>query len=267
MKWRSSSQEMMRHSKVGALVSGDVNPVMKKIAIAASACLLATTMSVGLASPALAQDNAAVAVNTKDGSSIFKFAFNIHRSMGDVVDNTNAAVAFASCEDCTTIAVAIQVILVMGDPEVVTPTNLALALNYECTLCYTMASAYQFVISTDGPVHFTAEGNRTIAELRNQLRDLLKSGASIEEIAAQLDVIADQLAEVLATQMVPAGNSNDDDDQADDFDEDAPSDTEGTEEETTEEEPTESASPAPSESPDVTTEPSPSPAVESSSTP
>ena len=262
MRWRKILQERMRDDKDGALVAGDVDPVMKKIAIVVSACLLATTMSVGVASPALAQDNAAVAVNTKDGSSIFKFAFNIHRSMGEVVDNTNAAVAYASCEDCTTIAVAIQVVLVMGDPEVVTPTNLALALNFECTLCYTMASAYQFVISTDGPVHFTAEGNRTIAELRQQLRDLLKSGASIEEIAAQLDVIVDQLAEVLATQMVPAGNSSDDgEDPADDAEEDTPSDTDDTEEEPTEEEPTESVTPAPSE------EPSPSPAVESSSTP
>lgn len=258
MRWLKKK----RHNKDGALVAGDVDPVMKKIAIVVSACLLAMTMSVGVASPALAQDNAAVAVNTKDGSSIFKFAFNIHRSMGEVVDNTNAAVAYASCEDCTTIAVAIQVVLVMGDPEVVTPTNLALALNFECTLCYTMASAYQFVISTDGPVHFTAEGNRTIAELRQQLRDLLKSGASIEEIAAQLDVIVDQLAEVLATQMVPAGNSSDDgEDPADDAEEDTPSDTDDTEEEPTEEEPTESVTPAPSE------EPSPSPAVESSSTP
>ena len=265
MKWLKFLQKKKRHDKDGALVAGNVDPVLKRTAILVSACLLASTLWVGVASPALAQDNAAVAVNTKDGSSIFKFAFNIHHSMGDVVDNTNAAVAYASCEECTTIAVAIQVILVMGDPEVVTPTNLALALNYECTLCYTMASAYQFVLSTDGPVHFTAEGNQTIAELRNQLRELLKSGASIEEIAAQLDVIVDQLAEVLATQMVPAGNSSDDEDSDDDAEEDSPSDTDDTEEEPTEEEPTESVTPAPSES--VTTEPSPSPAVESSSTP
>ena len=237
--------------------------VKQKIAVALCASLLASTMSFGLASPVLAQDNAAVAVNTKDGSSIFRFAFNIHHSMGDVVDNANAAVAYASCEDCTTIAVAIQIILVMGDPEIVTPTNLALAMNYECTLCYTMASAYQFVITTDGPVHFTAEGNQTIAELRKQLLDLLNSGASIEEIATQLDAIVDQLAEVLATQMVPAGESAGGVDTGDE----APSDTGETEEEPIEDVPTESATPAPSESSDVIAEPSPSPVVEPSSTP
>ena len=252
----------------GSEVAGYGNSFMKKVAITVSACLLATTMSFGIASPAAAQDNAAVALNTKDGSSIFRFAFNIHRSMGDVVDNTNAAVAYASCEECTTIAVAMQVILVMGDPEIVTPTNLALALNYECTLCYTMASAYQFVISTDGPVHFTAEGNKTIADLRRQLRDLLESGASIEEMAAQLDVIAEQLAEVLATQMVPAGNPNDDDDPIDDSEGEASSDPEEGEDEPTEDEPTESPTPAPSEtSDDVITDPSPTPTVEPSSTP
>jgi hypothetical protein len=42
-------------------------------------------------------DNAAVAINTKDGSSLFKFAFSIKKVLGEVVDNTNAAVAYASC--------------------------------------------------------------------------------------------------------------------------------------------------------------------------
>ena len=75
------------------------------------------------APPASAQDNSAVAVNTKDGTNLFKFAFDIRRVMGDVVENQNAAVAYANCEDCQTVAVAIQIVLVFSDPSVVTPEN------------------------------------------------------------------------------------------------------------------------------------------------
>ncbi len=107
-------------------------------------------------------DTAAIAINTKDGTDIFRIAFAIKRAMGDVVDNGNAAVAFASCTDCETVAVSIQVVLLMNDPSVVTPTNLAIAINEGCTLCETLASAYQVILTTDGPVRFTAAGYREI---------------------------------------------------------------------------------------------------------
>jgi hypothetical protein len=116
-------------------------------------------------------DTAAIAINTKDGSDIFRIAFAIKRAMGDVVDNGNAAVAFASCTDCETVAVSIQVVLMMNDPSVVTPTNLAIAINQECTLCVTLASAYQVILTTDGPVRFTPAGLHEIAAIRRGLDD------------------------------------------------------------------------------------------------
>src|SRR5688500_9396907 len=79
--------------------------------------------------------NTAVAVNTKDDSSVVKFAFQVRRVMNGVVDDSNAAAAVSSCENCTTIAVAIQRVMVMNDPDVVSPTNLAIAMNIECTSC------------------------------------------------------------------------------------------------------------------------------------
>jgi putative peptide zinc metalloprotease protein len=154
-----------------------------------------------------AQDTAAVAVNTKDGSSIFRLAFAIKRAAGDVVDNSNAAVAFASCTDCQTIAISIQIVFVTGDPEVVTPENIALAFNVLCTLCDTLASAYQWVLSTDGQVHFTAEGNQAIAAIRRELRDLAKSGLTGPEIQARVDELMQRLARVLEHELVQAGRS------------------------------------------------------------
>jgi putative peptide zinc metalloprotease protein len=147
----------------------------------------------------------AIAINTKDGSDIFRIAFAIKRAMGDVVDNGNAAVAFASCTDCETVAVSIQVVLLMNDPSIVTPTNLAIAINQECTLCETLASAYQVILTTDGPVRFTPSGYREIAAIRRELLAMRNAGMTIEEILARLDVLMDRFFRVLTEEMVESG--------------------------------------------------------------
>ena len=172
--------------------------------------LLAITLALtvvagaGLARPdgAHAQDNAAIAINTKDGSSIFRLAFSIKKVAGDVVDNTNAAVAYASCQNCQTVAIAIQIVFVTGDADVVTPTNLAIALNQDCSFCETLASAYQFVLGSDVSVHFSPEGRARIVEIQRALRELAKSDLSIEEIQARIDELMQQLAQVISTELV-----------------------------------------------------------------
>jgi putative peptide zinc metalloprotease protein len=155
--------------------------------------------------PTHAQDSAAVAINTKDDSSVFRFVFSVRRVMGDVVDQTNAAVAYASCNNCQTVAISFQVLLVYGDPSVVDPTNLAMAINYECTLCDTLASAYQFVFGLSGPVRFTQDGRKQISDIRKQLKDLRDSGLTGPEIQTRTDALAEQLRNVLATEVVPVG--------------------------------------------------------------
>jgi putative peptide zinc metalloprotease protein len=156
-------------------------------------------------------DTTAIAINTKDGFTVFRLAFNIRRATQDVVDNGNAAVAYASCTDCQTIALAIQVVLISGyDSSVVAPENLAIAINESCSLCDTLASAYQFVLTAEGNLHFTAEGNQALAEIRKALRDLRDSGLTGPEIQAKVDALMEQLAEVLSTELVPAGQSGTD---------------------------------------------------------
>jgi putative peptide zinc metalloprotease protein len=176
--------------------------------------VLATGAALALsASPALGQeidiggggDNTAVVVNTKDGSSRFRISFKILRTSSDIVDNGNAAVAFASCTGCETVAIAWQVVLVSSDPSVVTPQNLAIALNVECTDCATLASAYQWVLGTDGNVHLSPEGNQAVAEIRRALHELRRSDLSIVEIQAELDALAEELERILADELVAAG--------------------------------------------------------------
>jgi putative peptide zinc metalloprotease protein len=165
--------------------------------------LAAVLLTVAAApTPALAADDAAVAVNLRDGAEIIRFSFHIRQTLNEVVDDSNAAVAYASCEDCRTIALSIQVILVLSDPDTVTPENLALAINEGCISCETLASAYQFVLGTGGHVRFTDEGRRRLAALRRELLELISSGLPIAELQAKIDELMDELREILENDLV-----------------------------------------------------------------
>jgi putative peptide zinc metalloprotease protein len=195
--------------------------------------LLATTLAICLgagglaAAPAAAQgDNAAVATNTKDGTSIFKFAFSIKRVTDDVVDNGNAAVAYSSCDSCQAVALAIQIVLVSSDPSVVSPENLAIAINENCNLCETLAAAYQFVFGGgDTRLQFTPEGLRRLAELRKAFRDLGKEDLGVEEIASRLDGLVAELRDVVHTELIELPGGGPPDSGAEPSAEAAPSDT------------------------------------------
>jgi putative peptide zinc metalloprotease protein len=181
---------------------------MRRTTIVILATALFLALSGASATPGHAQDNTAIAINTKDGTDIFKLAFKIVRVNQDIVDQSNGAVAFNSCDECQSIAVAFQIVLIFSDPDVVTSENLALALNYECEACVAFASAYQWLLTTGGPVHFTAEGNTRLADLRKRLRELLGADLTLAQLRAELDQIKAEVAEILSTELVAAGRND-----------------------------------------------------------
>jgi len=221
-----------------------------------------------LPSSATAQgDTTVVAVNTRDESSIFRLAFNIRHVTGDVVDQTNAAVALASCQECRTVAIAIQVLLVAGDPSVVTPENLALAVNYDCTLCDTFATAYQIVLIDGTRLRFTAEGSLAIAQIRRELEALRTQDLSDGDLANQIGGLVDRLQGVLNTELVGVGEPGEpapagaEGDQADTQPPAATTPTETTPGQTT------PAETAPAEPPPAETTPEPTPTTPTETVP
>jgi putative peptide zinc metalloprotease protein len=147
-------------------------------------------------------DNTAVAINVKDGSSLFKFAFSIKKVTGEIVDNSNAAVAYASCENCRTTAIAIQIVLVSGSPGTVVPENFAISINENCTLCQTFATAFQFVIGVDDPsVGLTKEGKRQLREILWELKALQDEDYTLEEFHARTQALGQRLRTVLQTEL------------------------------------------------------------------
>jgi putative peptide zinc metalloprotease protein len=171
------------------------------------AALVAGGMSAGRPAPASA-DNAAIAVNTKDGTTVFKVAFAIRHLMSDVVTETNAAVAYNSCTDCASVAIAFEIVLVESNASVISPTNVAIAFNENCTTCVAVAEAYQFVLGTGGAVHFDSNGNKILAQIRQELHSLKKEDLTIDQLQAKLDDIAARIADVLANHLVSVGPSN-----------------------------------------------------------
>ena len=169
------------------------------------AALLAGGVGAARSDVASAGDNAAIAVNTKDGTTVFKVAFAIRHVMNGVVDQTNAAVAYASCTDCAAVAIAFEMVLVESNPSVVTPTNLSMAINENCTNCVAVAEAYQFVLGTGGIVHFDHEGTKILSDIKHELHSMRKEDLTLDQLQAKLDDIAARIAGVLANHLVPIG--------------------------------------------------------------
>jgi putative peptide zinc metalloprotease protein len=155
--------------------------------------------------------NQAIAINQQDGSNLFKFAFAVRHVLGDTVDQENSAVAYASCESCQTTAIAIEIVLVEGHPSTVAPQNVAVAVNDSCTLCDTFATAYQFVIGTNGPVRFTHDGIKELHRIRKEIESWGKQGLTNDQIRALLPDVIQRIKNVLATELVPVGQGGDED--------------------------------------------------------
>jgi putative peptide zinc metalloprotease protein len=90
----------------------------------------------------------ALAVGTQDHGVTYAIAYALVTvSKGKAVTETNSAYALANCQSCTTVAVSFQVVLVVGRSKIVTPINVAEALNDNCPACMTTAVADQIVVT------------------------------------------------------------------------------------------------------------------------
>jgi putative peptide zinc metalloprotease protein len=150
--------------------------------------------------PAEPGGNQALAVNTTNDTVSYDIAFALVWAEGseDPVTNTNEAYAFASCSNCAAVAIAFQVVLVIGDADVVVPQNLAGALSYDCVQCLTYALATQLVVTLDRPLSPT--GMAALNQVWAQLADLARSIQQypLSELRARLTTFEQQILNVIA---------------------------------------------------------------------
>ena len=225
-------------------------------------------------------DTQAMAVNTTDNSVVYDVALAMVWADGqEDVDNINSANAFASCSDCVTVAISFQVVLVVGQADVVIPQNISQAVNWDCFRCITAALASQLVITLDD-----APGEAELVALSDIWSDLAEFattiyGQPISAIEAQLEEFKSEILAILG-EAPPATETGTATDGSGTAPSPAPSDgasatpdgsTSSSDESSTETQepaPEESSEPAPtSEAPDPSTTPAPEPTPAETSQP
>jgi putative peptide zinc metalloprotease protein len=165
--------------------------------------------------PAAPEDdgNQALAVNTTDGSVTYSVAFAlVWAEDGDPVDTRNEAYAFASCSGCAAVAVGFQVVLIVGQTDVVVPENLSAAANYNCLDCLAYALASQLVLTLDGPL-----GDASLEQLNALWAEIAEYGRNLQnvplsEIQGRLAAYKEQITAIIradpsATRGSPASPS------------------------------------------------------------
>ncbi|MCV2487932.1 hypothetical protein OF117_01035 [Geodermatophilus sp. YIM 151500] len=142
-------------------------------------------------------DNQALAVNTTDGSVRYDVSFSLVWVDDETALNRNEAFAAASCRGCRTVAVAFQVVLLVGSVDVVVPQNLATAVNYACVECVTTALATQLVLTVDRPVD--ESGRQELAAIWAELGELSRTVATtpLAEIRDRLTRAEERIVQVV----------------------------------------------------------------------
>jgi putative peptide zinc metalloprotease protein len=140
----------------------------------------------------------AVALGTKNGAVTYDVVYSlITISGGRSVTETNGAYALADCRSCTTVAVSFQIVLVVGQSNVVAPVDEAVAANYDCPACATTAVADQMVVTLKSTP--TAVLDRELENSLRQLDALSELGASGTPavVASQVAAVEQQVGEAL----------------------------------------------------------------------
>jgi putative peptide zinc metalloprotease protein len=152
-----------------------------------------------------AGDNQALAVNTSDGTVVYDVAFALVWADQNTVLNKNEAYAFASCSACKATAISFQVVLILGNAQVVVPQNISAAVTYQCRSCVTQALALQLVLSVPAVPSAAETADiealwREIQSFAGQLR-----GLSFAEIYTRLMGYQKRLLEVVTRYAPDAG--------------------------------------------------------------
>jgi putative peptide zinc metalloprotease protein len=153
-------------------------------------------------------DNQALAVNTDDGTIVYQVAFALVWAKDGNVLNNNEAWAFASCAGCAAVAVAFQVVLVLGDVDVVVPENLAGSVTYACISCVTYALATQLVITLPGELSQTA-----MDELAALWDEISLFGTNIQDIPLsnlqrELEAFKSRIVDIIERDVAPANTAD-----------------------------------------------------------
>jgi hypothetical protein len=135
--------------------------------------------------------------NCTDGTFKARSKVQVGVAGGRTADPVNFAYAYGhdcTTTGCVTIAAAFQVALVPQGARVQTPTNVALAVNFNCDHCATFAFAYQYAVDVPPGTRLPRVTRRQIASIRRQVaNDVQDTSLTFPALDKALTELAKQL--------------------------------------------------------------------------
>lgn len=143
-------------------------------------------------------DSQALAVDRTANGVVYNVTYSLVTvTRGRPVTNRNSAYALANCQSCTTVAVSVQVVLVVGQSKEIAPINEAEALNGDCPACDTTAVADQIVVTLKAK-----PSPQLVQQIDSSLQQLnaipsLGAGGTPAAVAAQVSAVEQQIDQEL----------------------------------------------------------------------
>jgi hypothetical protein len=137
--------------------------------------------------------NTVDAFNQHSGRLELQGKVDLVREKQDNVTAGNQAVARATCTDCQTLALALQLVVYRQGAVNVAPRNFAIAINDQCTRCFTLARAIQYAIPVPDPQDISPDVKALIQELNGEMHELERvrqlNAGNVKDVDARINSI------------------------------------------------------------------------------
>jgi len=153
--------------------------------------------------------------NTIDGALRARSRAVATHAPGSTVTNENVAIAQATCTGCRTVAAAVQILIVEGQPTDFEPGNGAAAVNTNCHACETFAYARQVVFTPGRRVWLSEDAQERIEGVNEQIAHVVRSPEGFGAMTADLDRLTAQLSGIVRAEIQRNGTSAGEDDHRD----------------------------------------------------
>lgn len=184
-----------------------------RLGLLATACLGAIGTAAGAAqavgagaglSGVAVADDISTSLANPGHQNRFDDSFAVHQFgtvyAGSVRNQATAeSVACTADNPCRSVSISFQIDTLAGENVHLNAVNLSNADNEHCDGCQTLASAYQFVVSTPAPFALSPAAQSQLAAIHAQLDALSTSTAPVAQVQAQIDALAGQVTTILQT--------------------------------------------------------------------
>jgi hypothetical protein len=137
--------------------------------------------------------NVVKVINKNDNRLRVKGKIQLNHVPGSDAEPENDALAYGSCTDCSTFAIALQIDLISRTATTIAPKNTAIALNVQCSHCTTVARAVQYVVQVDDPTQTPDNVKSLIQQMQQELNNAAHDkDATVDQVESRINAVIGQ---------------------------------------------------------------------------